>query len=286
MTRLQTLSERLENGTILMAPGVYDGLSARLAAQAGFEALYMTGFGVAGSTLGMPDIGLMTATEMADRARSLVEATTPVPMIADGDNGHGGDLNVARLVRMYEQVGVSCIQLEDQVFPKRCGHMDSKEVIGRSEAASKISAAVAARRSREFLVMARTDARAVLGMDEALRRADAFLEAGADLLFVEAPQSLEEMRRVAETFKGAKLVANMVEDGKSPYLPVSELESMGFALAIYPVSALLASARRLTEVYGMMRDAGCLPATEQRLRFADYNRAMGLNELVPSAAGE
>ena len=286
MTRFRTLTERLESDEILLAPGIYDGLSARIAAQAGFDALYMTGFGVAGSTLGMPDIGLMTATEMADRARALVEAASPVPIIADGDNGHGGDLNVARLVRMYEQVGVSCIQIEDQVFPKRCGHMASKEVIGKAEAASKISAAVAARGSRDFLVMARTDARAVLSMDDALRRAEAFLEAGADLLFVEAPQSLEELRLVAETFKGAKLVANMVEDGKTPYLPASELGAMGFAMAIYPVSALLAAARRLTDVYSAMRDAGCLPEAEERLRFADYNRAMGLEGLVPSAVGD
>lgn len=285
MTRLLTLSERLAQGGILMAPGVYDGVSARLAGQAGFDALYMTGFGVAGSALGLPDVGLMTATEMTDRARALAAAAEHVPLIADGDNGHGGDLNVARLVRMYEQVGVSCIQIEDQVFPKRCGHMSSKEVVSRAEAASKISTAVEARQSDDFLVMARTDARAVLGMDEALRRGEDFLNAGADLLFIEAPQSLEELRLVAETFKGSKLVANIVEDGKTPYLSCDELESLGFALAIYPVSALLATARRLQEVYGVMRAEGCLPATESRMRFSEYNNTMGLEQLVPSAVG-
>ncbi|MCC0075731.1 MAG: isocitrate lyase/PEP mutase family protein [Rhodobacter sp.] len=292
MTQLRApsraLNSRLSQGPTLMAPGIYDGLSARIAAQAGFEALYMTGFGVSGSTLGMPDIGLMTATEMADRARALTDAArtedgTPVPLIADGDNGHGSELNVARLVRLYEQAGVACIQLEDQVFPKRCGHMASKEVIGRSEAAAKIAAAVAARDTSDFLVMARTDARAVIGFDEALRRGEAFLDAGADILFIEAPQSLEELRTVAETFKGAKLVANMVEDGKTPYLPVADLDALGFALAIYPVSALLATARRLADVYASMHTAGCLPNAEQRLSFPDYNKRMGLNALVPNA---
>lgn len=283
MTQVQTLKARLSQGKTLMAPGIYDGVSARIAAQAGFEALYMTGFGVSGSVLGMPDIGLMTATEMADRARALVEAAGPVPLIADADNGHGSELNVARMVRLYERAGVACIQIEDQVFPKRCGHMASKEVIGRAEAATKIRAAAEARGSDDFLIMARTDARAVMDMDEALRRGEAFLEAGADILFIEAPQSLEELRLVAETFKGARLVANMVEDGKTPYLPVSELNDMGFALAIYPVSALLATAQRLADVYAVMRDAGHLPGNEARFKFAEYNRTMGLEQLVPSA---
>lgn len=277
------LRELLDAGRTLMVPGAYDGLSARIAAQAGFDAVYMSGFGVSGSTLGMPDIGLLTATEMADCARALTEAAKPVPLIADADNGHGGELNVARMVRMYEQTGVACIQLEDQVFPKRCGHMASKEVIDRSDAATKIAAAVAARRSDDFLIMARTDARAVIGMEEALRRGEAFLEAGADLIFIEAPQSLEELRLVAETFKGARLVANMVEDGRTPYLPVGELEKMGFALAIYPVSALLVVARQLQNTFSAMRKNGLLPETAARLRFDEYNGAVGLGELVPSA---
>lgn len=266
-----------------MAPGVYDGLSARLAGQAGFEAVYMTGFGVSGSALGMPDIGLMTATEMAERARALTEAAGAVPMIADGDNGHGSELNVSRIVRMYEQVGVACIQLEDQVFPKRCGHMASKEVIGTAEAALKIATAVATRDSPDFLIMARTDSRAVIGMDEALRRGEAFLNAGADLLFIEAPQSMEELRLVAETFKGAKLVANMVEDGRTPYLPVKDLQSLGFALALYPVSSLLVVAHSLQQTYAAMLKAGHLPENATRLRFGEYNSAVGLDELVPSA---
>ena len=270
-------------GRTVMAPGAYDALSARLAAQAGFDAVYMTGFGVAGSTLGVPDIGLLSATEMADRARALAAACAPVPLIADADNGHGGVLNVARMVRLYEDAGVQCIQLEDQVFPKRCGHMASKAVVDRGEAVAKVAAAVAARRSPDFLVIARTDARAVLGFDEALRRGEAFLEAGADLLFIEAPQSHEELRRVAETFRGARLVANMVEDGCTPYLPVQALQALGYALALYPVSALLVVAHRLQDTYAAMRQAGRLPEDAERLRFGDYNTAVGLDDLVPSA---
>ncbi|NQV93899.1 MAG: isocitrate lyase/PEP mutase family protein [Sphingomonadales bacterium] len=278
-----SLTSLLGSGRIVMAPGAYDALSAKLAAQAGFNAVYMTGFGVSGSTLGMPDIGLMTATEMADRARAMTEAAAPVPLIADADNGHGGELNVARMVRMYEQAGVACIQLEDQVFPKRCGHMASKEVIDRAEAATKITAAVGARQSDDFLIMARTDSRAVISMDEALRRGEAFLNAGADILFIEAPQSMEELRLVAETFKGAKLVANMVEDGRTPYLSIDELEELGFALALYPVSSLLVVAKRLQDTYAAMHAGGHLPENEARLRFGEYNDMIGLNELVPSA---
>lgn len=277
------LAELLKADRPLVVPGCYDALSARIATQAGFDAVYMTGFGVAGSTLGMPDVGLLTATEMADRVRALAEVAAPVPLIADGDNGHGSELNVARMVRMYESAGAQCIQLEDQVFPKRCGHMASKEVVTRAEAKQKIAAAVQARNSSNFMVMARTDARAVVDMDEALRRGEDFLEAGADILFVEAPQSLEEMRRVAETFKGAKLVANIVEDGRTPYLPVEDLYSMGFSVALYPVSALLVVARCLQDTFASMRPSGALPARTPRLKFGEYNKMIGLDDLVPSA---
>lgn len=279
----RSLAARLAQPGILTVPGAYDALSARIAARAGFEAVYMTGFGVSGSTLGMPDLGLLSATEMAERARALADAAAPVPLIADADNGHGGTLNVARMVALYERAGVQCIQLEDQVFPKRCGHMASKEVVDRAEAVAKIEAAVAARRSPDFLIMARTDARAVDGMDEALRRAEGFLEAGADLIFVEAPQTPEEMARLAQTFPQARLVANMVEDGRTPYLSAAELEQMGFALALFPVSALLVVARQLEETYGRIRDEGRLPEDAKRLRFGEYNRMIGLDELMPSA---
>jgi 2-methylisocitrate lyase-like PEP mutase family enzyme len=278
-----SLRARLTRPEILMAPGAYDGLSAHLAAAAGAEAVYMTGFGVSGSTLGRPDIGLMSATEMADRTRALAEAADGVPLIADGDTGHGGVLNVARMVRLYEAAGAAAIQLEDQVFPKRCGHMAGKAVIDADEAAAKIRAAVAARSDEDFLIIARTDARAVTTLDDALRRGEAYVEAGADLIFIEAPQSLEEMRRVAETFAGVPLVANMVEDGKTPYLHAATLQELGFALAIYPVSALLVVTRALQETYAAMLGAGRLPETAERVTFQDYNAALGLERLLADA---
>ena len=216
------LKARLEKG-VLVAPGAYDALSARLAMQAGAEAVYMTGFGVAGSLLGVPDIGIVSATEMIERVRALSRAASPVPLIADGDNGHGGIANVERLVVAYEQAGAAAIQLEDQVLPKRCGHMEGKEVVPLEEGAAKIRAAAAARASRDFQIIARTDARSVNGLDDALRRAEAYLKAGADLLFVEAPQNENELRAVAERFAGTPLVANMVEDGKTPGMSAVQL---------------------------------------------------------------
>lgn len=277
------LRKRLESKDIIFAPGAYDALSAKIAAQSGFDAVYMTGFGVAGSTLGMPDIGLLTATEMADRARAMVEAIGSVPLFADADNGHGGVLNVARMVRLYEQAGVQCFQLEDQVSPKRCGHMAQKQVVDINEAASKVRAAVEARNDKDFLIMARTDARAVISFDEALRRGEAFLEAGADLLFIEAPQSEEELRKISETFKGVPLVANMVEDGKTPYMTTDALQDMGYSLAIFPVSALLVISRTLQSTYAAMLGEKRLPETVARLRFDEYNRMIGLDELLSEA---
>ena len=284
MSETKTLDELLAAPGLVVAPGAYDALSARLAMQAGADAVYMTGFGVAGSTLGLPDIGLMSASEMVARVAALAEACAPVPLFADGDNGHGGPLNAARLTRAYEQAGAACIQIEDQVFPKRCGHMEGKEVIGLEDAAAKIRACVDARSSKAFKVMARTDARATHDLDEALRRGEAFLEAGADLLFIEAPQTEAEMTKVCETFKGVPLVANMVEDGKTPYLPARDLEALGFKLAIYPVAALLAVTARLQSVYATLLKGEGLPAGEERVTFQRYNELIGLPEMLAEAA--
>ncbi len=273
-----SLKQRLEQG-LLIAPGVYDGVSARQAVRAGAEAVYMTGFGVAGSLLGVPDIGIVSATEMTDRVRALSAASLPVPLIADGDNGHGGTANVERLVKAYEQAGAAAIQLEDQVLPKRCGHMEGKEVIPREEAAAKIRAAVRARHSRDFLVIARTDARSIHGLDDALFRAEAFLESGADILFVEAPQSLEELRLIGERFKGVPLMANMVEDGKTPLLGTDELSALGFRLVIYPVSALLAATQLYADVYERLLNGKMIPRSD-RVSFQDYNDLMGLKSYL------
>lgn len=281
---IESLATLLDRPGIVVAPGAYDALSAKIAAQAGAQAVYMTGFGVAGSTLGLPDIGLLSATEMADRVRALAEAAAPVPLIADGDNGHGGPLNAARLARLYEAAGAQCIQIEDQVFPKRCGHMEGKEVVPTAEAAQKIRAAAEARASKDFKIMARTDARATHDLDEALRRGEAFLKAGADILFIEAPRDIGELERIAAAFKGVALLANMVEDGKTPYLPAKVLEELGYKLAIFPVSALLAVTERLQEVYATLVKGEGLAATAPRVTFQRYNEIVGLPELLAGAA--
>jgi 2-methylisocitrate lyase-like PEP mutase family enzyme len=273
------LKARLERAA-LVAPGVYDALSARIAAHAGAEAVYMTGFGIAGSLLGVPDIGLVSATEMTERVRALSAAAAPVPLIADGDNGHGAIANVERLVTAYEQAGAACIQLEDQVLPKRCGHLEGKEVVALEEGAAKIRAAVRARASRDFLIIARTDARAVLGLDEALRRADAYLGAGADLLFVEAPQSETELRHIAERFKGATLVANMVEDGKTPMSSTRDLAALGYRLILFPISSLLAAARTAERVYASLLAQGRPDPAIERVSFGEYNDIVGLSRYL------
>lgn len=270
-----TLRERLAQG-VLIAPGAYDALTAKIAARAGAEAVYMTGFGVAGSLLGVPDIGIVSATEMIDRVRAFAPAAAPAYLIADGDNGHGGTANVERMVRAYEQAGAAAIQLEDQVLPKRCGHMDGKEVVPLEEGAAKIRAAAAARVSRDFLIIARTDARAVHGRDEALRRAEAYLEAGADILFVEAPQSEQELRLIADRFKGTPLVANMVEDGKTPMLSAADLGAMGYRLVLFPVSALLAAAKTAERTYAALLK-GKPDTTLERVSFHAYNEIVGLS---------
>lgn len=281
---MTTFDDLLASPGIIVAPGAYDALSARLAVQAGASVVYMTGFGVSGAGFGLPDIGLVSAAEMAERVRVIAASAAPVPLIADGDNGHGGPLNAARLTRAYEQAGAACIQIEDQVFPKRCGHMEGKEVIALEEAAAKIRAAAEARTSAAFKIMARTDARATHDLDEALRRGEAFLRAGADILFIEAPRDEAEMRKVADTFKDVPLVANIVEDGKTPYLGAKALEELGFKIALFPVSALLAVTERLQVVYDTLMKGEGLSASEPRVTFQRYNELIGLGDMLADAA--
>src|SRR5215472_4288388 len=266
MSTPASFEDLLASPELLILPGAFDALSARIAVKAGARAVYMTGFGVAGASFGVPDIGLIGPDQMSERVRAIAGAIAPVPLVADGDNGHGGPLNVVRLVRAYEQAGASAIQLEDQVMPKRCGHMEGKEIVSASEAAAKIRAACAGRDSESFKIIARTDARAVEGLDEALRRGEAFLKAGADALFIEAPQSEAELRRVAETFKGTALVANMVEDGKTSWLSPDALRELGYRIALYPITALLAATRTLEQVYEKVV-AGREAEVTERARF-------------------
>ena len=279
MTR--TLGALLKEPGILVVPGAHDPLSARIAVRAGAAAVYMTGFGVAGAGFGVPDIGLVNAEQMIERVRVIAGSIAPVPLIADGDNGHGGPLNVARLVRAYEQAGAQCIQLEDQLSPKRCGHMEGKEVIALADAAAKIRAAAEARSSKAFKIMARTDARATHDLDEALRRGEAFLKAGADILFIEAPRSEDELVKVASTFKGTPLLANLVEDGKTPMLSPKALEEMGYKIALYPISALLAVSAALERAYAKL--LGRKAAEHERVTFSQYNDIVGLPDFLATA---
>src|ERR1700760_2343919 len=230
---MTSLREVLSRPGILTLPGVYDAITARVANSLGFSALYMTGYGAVASALGVPDAGLASVTEMLDRVRCIASAID-VPFIADGDTGYGGLLNIDRTVRAYAAAGAAGIQLEDQEVPKKCGHTEFRRVVPRDEAVRKIRVAVDARPDADFLIVARTDARYSEGLDEPLRRAEGFLEAGADILFVESPESPEELRRVGETLRGAALLANMVEGGRTPFLSAGELQDLGYKVALFP----------------------------------------------------
>ena len=272
---MPTLPDLLRRDGCLVLPGVYDGISAKLAASVGFEALYMTGYGTVASALGVPDAGLATFTEMLDRVRCIAGAAS-LPFIADGDTGYGGLLNVERTVRGYAAAGACGIQIEDQEFPKKCGHTEFRRVIGEPDAVAKIRVAVDARPSRDFLIVARTDARYAEGLDAALHRAERFLEAGADILFVESPESLDELRRIAETFRGAILIANMVEGGRTPYLSAAELGAMGFKIALFPATAFLTAAGAMKLCYQHLKARGIgTGAAAPMLPFAEMNALMG-----------
>jgi len=229
------LRKLLAGPSLVRAPGVFDGLGAHLVRRAGFPAVYLTGAGVAVSGYGLPDIGLVTGSEMAGRVALAVQASG-LPVIADADTGYGSPINVVRTVRAYEHAGAAAIQLEDQVFPKRCGHLAGKEVVSSDEFVRKLSAALAARQAGTVLI-ARTDARGPAGLDEAIARANRYAAEGADLIFVEAPESAEEVRRIAAEVS-APLMFNVVPSGRSPEIADDELERLGFALAIYPLALL------------------------------------------------
>lgn len=273
-----SLRKRLTEPGLITAPGVYEMVSLRLADQFGFDALYMTGFGTVASYLGLPDAGLATYTDMHNRVSAMASMAS-APLIADGDTGYGGLLNVQHTVRGYESAGAAAIQLEDQEFPKKCGHTPGRRVIPMKDMAQKIKVASEARQNKDFLIIARTDARTTLGLDEALRRAEAYANAGADLLFVESPESLEEMRIIGERFD-LPLVANMVEKGKTPILSKKELESLGFKLAIFPVTALLACVQTMTNVYQQFKtDGSSKNGTTELADFSDLTKLMGFESV-------
>jgi 2-methylisocitrate lyase-like PEP mutase family enzyme len=272
----RALRRRLESGRILRAPGCFDALSVRMIERAGFEAAFLGGFAVAATKLALPDVGLMAYGEVLDQARDVCAATS-LPVFADADTGYGNVANVARTILGLARAGVACVMIEDQRWPKRCGHTSGKEVVDRDEAVSRIRAAVRTREEHhlDVVVMARTDANATDGFDEAIWRARAFADAGADLTFLEAPESVEQMRRACELVPGPK-VANMVEGGRTPWLGAKELEEMGYALAIYPVALLV-------RAIAAMRDAAADLAADRegtapRATFDETRELVGWGE--------
>ena len=275
-SRRAQLKKRLQNKQLLIAPGVFEMISAKLADRMGFEALYMTGYGTVASHLGMPDAGLATYTDMVNRVSQFTQITQ-TPMICDGDTGYGGLLNVMHTVRGYEAAGACAIQLEDQEFPKKCGHMLGRRVIPVQDMVDKIKVAVETREDPDLQIIARTDARTTLGLDEALRRAERYAHAGADILFVESPESVEEMQRIGRHFD-LPLVANMVEGGRTPVLSFEELQSIGYRLAIFPATAFLAAASAIQSVYASLQQHQSSKDLEAPIfPFQDFSQLMGFD---------
>ena len=278
MSAGRKLKELLKKDEIVVAPGAYDAWSAKLVEIAGFSCVYMTGYGVSASVLGKPDIGLITLTEMANQLRNIV-AAVDIPVIADADNGYGGLLNVVRTVELYEQTGVAAIQLEDQVTPKRCGHMEGKEVIPKDEMVAKIKAAVHARKDPDFMIIARTDARAVHDFNDAIDRAIAYEKAGADIIFFEAPQSIEEMKEIHKYIKSPTF-ANMVEKGKTPLLTGKELYDIGYKIVIYPVSSLYCATKAILDMLKVIKETETTKfVIDKMIPFDDFNEMISLDKL-------
>jgi len=276
-----TLSARLSRPPILIAPGVYDALTALIAERAGFEALYVSGAGIAYSRLGRPDIGLVSMSEMAQTV-TLIRDRVGSHLIVDADTGYGNALNVRRAVRLLERAGANAIQIEDQDFPKRCGHLDDKTLISAQEMAGKIKAAVDARTSRDTLIIARTDSVAGEGFDRAIARAALYREAGADMLFVEAPRQRDELGRIGTRLgKSVPLMVNMVEGGKTPMLPANELEALGFALVIFPGAIVRTLAKAAEDFYTSLKTHSSTDSFRARMfDFDALNRLIGTPEML------
>jgi 2-methylisocitrate lyase-like PEP mutase family enzyme len=284
----KVLRRLLKPGAGVILPGASNALAARIIESCGFPAVYMTGAGVANTYFGGPDMGLVSVTEMATHVATIRDAVN-VPIVADGDTGFGNALNLIRTVQLYERAGASAIQLEDQVFPKRCGHFENKAVVSKDEMVQKIKAAVDSRHDSDFMILARTDARAIEGFDAAVERMNAYQEAGADLLFIEAPKSVDELRRIPKAVPGAH-IANIVYGGKTPMLPDRELGEMGFAGILYANAALQAAMLAMKRTLTHLRTAGSLLGAEDQLVhfderqvFVDYQRWADLEKRYTGA---
>jgi 2-methylisocitrate lyase-like PEP mutase family enzyme len=280
MAGMANLRTRLMRKPIVVAPGIYDAFTALVAEQSGFRTLYVSGAAIAYTRLGRPDIGLVSMSEVVETV-GMIRDRVAADLIVDADTGYGNALNVGRTVRLFERAGAGAIQLEDQDFPKRCGHLDGKLLIPAAEMAGKIKAAVDARRSRATMVIARTDAIAVEGFERAIERAELYRDAGADVLFVEAPQTHAELKRIPSAFGGVPLMANMVEGGKTPPLSAAELEEIGFALVIFPGGIVRALARTASEYYASLAARGTSePFRSRMLDFTSLNELVGTPEML------
>jgi 2-methylisocitrate lyase-like PEP mutase family enzyme len=276
----ETLRARLSRKPIVVAPGVYDAFTALVATQAGFESLYVSGAAIAYTKLGQPDIGLVSMSEVAATI-TLIRDRVNAHLIVDADTGYGNAINVVRTVRTFERAGANAIQLEDQDFPKRCGHLDGKALIPADEMIGKLKAALDARASADTLIIARTDAVAVEGFERAIERATRYKEAGADMLFVEAPKTRDELVRLVKALPGVPLMANMVEGGKTPSLPAAELDALGFALVIFPGGIVRALAHHAAGYYASLAANGTTePFRNQMLDFEGLNRVIGTPEMI------
>jgi 2-methylisocitrate lyase-like PEP mutase family enzyme len=273
------LRELLDGDEIVAAPGAYDALSARLIEAAGFDVVYMTGFGTTASLIGRPDVGLLTLTEMADAARRLAGAVG-VPVLADADTGYGNPVNVVRTIREYEQAGVAGLHLEDQVMPKRCGHLSGKDVVPAADMEAKVRAAVAARTDPDLVIVARTDVLALEGAEAAIERGRRYAEAGADALFIEAPRTEEDVERIAADLAPIPLVFNWAEGGRTPPVPLARLGELGYRLVIFPVGALLAAATGVRALLETVEEDGTPAAKLHALMgFDEFVRFIGLEEI-------
>jgi 2-methylisocitrate lyase-like PEP mutase family enzyme len=280
MAEPENLLARLKRKPIVLAPGVYDAFTALVAEQAGFKTIYVSGAAIAYTRLGRSDIGLVSMSEVADVIGTIRDRVASA-LIVDADTGYGNALNVARTVRLFERAGANAIQIEDQSFPKRCGHLDDKRLVLATEMVGKIKAALDARQSRDTLLIARTDAVAVEGFDRAIERALLYRDAGADMLFVEAPKTKSELERIAPAIGGVPLMANMVEGGKTPPLTAAELEALGFALVIFPGGIVRALGRMASEYYAALAAHGTsAPFRDRMLDFDGLNDLIGTPELL------
>ena len=277
MNARQTLKQLLKRNKLLVAPGCFDGLSARLVQEAGFEAAYLSGGAVARS-MGIPDIGLVTMSESIDRAVQVVAAIN-IPVIADADTGYGNAVNLVRSVREFERAGVAAIHIEDQITPKRCGHLDGKEVISLSEMAKKLEAALATRPDPDFCIIARTDARGVNGFDDAVKRANAFAQVGVDAIFFEAPQSEEELAEIPQRVPDIPLLVNVFKGGKTPMLPMERLEQMGYRIAIYPSETQRAAIHAMRAALSTLKREGTTESIDAMLTtFKERDKVVGLDD--------